>query len=141
MANENLLEMDELSLYFGEPYKANDYITITLPKVGDVVKYGEREYYSMIQTITAIPSDMKSQLWDMGIDWTQITDFQLFIMLAPTLPQSKTQIVFGDIDFQAMRPFENKLNDTVVLANPETGIIIQLICCRLTRLIPGVAIV
>ena len=127
MANENLLEMDELSLYFGEPYKVNDYITITLPKVGDVVKYGEREYYSMVQTITAIPSDMKSQLWDMQprIDWTQITDFQLFIMLAPTLPQSKTKIIFGDLDFQAMRLFNNKTNDTVVLADPETGAIID----------------
>lgn len=125
MTNENLLEMDELSLYFGEPYKVNDYIVIALPKVGDVVKYGEREYYNMVQTITAIPSDMKSQLWDIGIDWTQITDFQLFMMLAPTLPQSKTQIIFGNIDFQAMRPFENKVNDTVVLADPETGVVID----------------
>ena len=127
MASENLLEVDELSLYFGEPYKINDYITITLPKVGDVVRYGEKEYYSMVQTITAIPSDMKSQLWDMepSIDWTQITDFQLFMMLAPTLPQSKTKIIFGDLDFQAMRLFDNQINDTVVLANPETGVIID----------------
>ena len=127
MANENLLEMDELSLYFGEPYKVNDYITITLPKVGDVVRYGEREYYSMVQTITAIPSDMKAQLWDMkpSLDWTQITDFELFVMLAPTLPRSKTQIIFGDIDFQAMRLFENKTNDTVCLVDPETGVIID----------------
>ena len=125
MANENLLEMDELSLYFGEPYKVNDYITITLPKVGDVVRYGEREYYSMVQTITAIPSDMKSQLWDMKIDWTQITDFELFMMTVPTLPQSKTKIIFGDLNFQALRPFENKTNDTVVLADPETGVVID----------------
>ena len=127
MANDNLLEVDELSLYFGEPYVVNDYITITIPKIGEVVKYGERQYYSMVQTITAIPSDMKSQLWDMQprIDWTQITDFQLFIMLAPTLPKDKTYILFGDLDFQAMKPFENKLNDTIVLRNPDTGAVID----------------
>lgn len=125
MSNENLLEVDELALYFGDPYDVNDYITITIPKVGDVVKYGERQYYSMVQTITAIPSEMKSQLWDMGLDWTEITDFQLFMMLAPTLSKDKTSILFGDIDFQAMRPFENKENDTVFLANPETGVIID----------------
>jgi hypothetical protein len=62
MSNENLLEVDELSLYFGDPYKVNDYVTITIPKIGDIVKYGERQYYSMVQTITAIPSEMKSQL-------------------------------------------------------------------------------
>lgn len=125
MANDNLLEMDELSLYFGEPYKVNDYITITLPKVGDIVQYGEKEYYRMVQTITAIPSDMKSQLWDMGLDWTQITDFQLFMLMAPTLPQSKTQIIFGDLDFQEMHPVEKRTNETVVFANPKTGAIID----------------
>ena len=125
MSNENLLEVDELALYFGDPYDVNDYITITIPKVGDVVQYGERQYYSMVQTITAIPSEMKSQLWDMGLDWTEITDFQLFMMLAPTLSQDQTSILFGDIDFKAMRPFENTENDTVFLANPETGVIID----------------
>lgn len=125
MENENILEVDELSLYFGDPYVVNDYITITIPKIGDVVKYGERQYYSMIQTITAIPSDMKSQLWDMGIDWTQIEDFQLFMMLAPTLPKDKTYILFGNLDLQAMRPTENKQNDTVVLYNPDTGDVID----------------
>ena len=125
MAQENLLEVDELSLYFGDPYVINDYITITLPKIGELVKYGERQYYSMIQTLTAIPSEMKSQLWDMGIDWTQITDFQLFMMLAPTVPKSSTSILFGDLDFQRLKPFENKQNETVVLYNPETGIVID----------------
>lgn len=57
MANNNLLEVDELSLYFGDPYVINDYITITLPKIGELVKYGERQYYNLVQTITAIPSD------------------------------------------------------------------------------------
>lgn len=123
--SDNLLEVDELMLYFGDPYKINDYITITLPKIGELVKYGERQYFSIIQTLTAIPSDMKSQLWDMGLDWTQLTDFQLFMMLAPTLPQDKTSIVFGDLDLQAMRPFENRQNDTVVLANPQTGVVID----------------
>lgn len=125
MANENLLEVDELSLYFGDPYVVNDYITITIPKIGEVVKYGERQYYSMVQTITAIPSEMKASLWDAGIDWTQITDFQLFMMLAPTLPKDKTYILFGDLDFQAMKPFENKFNETIVLRNPDTGVVID----------------
>lgn len=121
MANENLLEVDELSLYFGDPYVVNDYVTITLPKIGELVKFGERQYYSMVQTITAIPSEMKSQLWDMGLDWTQMTDFQLFMMLAPTLSQDKTSILFGDFNFEAMRPFEDTKNEIIFLGNPETG--------------------
>ena len=127
VAQENLLEVDELALYFGDPYVVNKYITITLPKIGELVKYGEHQYYSMVQTITAIPSEMKSQLWDMPqrIDWTQITNFELFMMLAPTLSQDKTAIVFGDLNLQAMRPFENKQNGSTVLYDPETGAIID----------------
>lgn len=125
--SDNLLDVDELALYFGDPYKINDYITITLPKIGELVKYGERQYFSMIQTLTAIPSDMKSQLWDMkpSLDWTQITDFQLFMMLSQTLPKDKTSIIFGDLDLQAMKPFENRQNDTVILADPNTGAVID----------------
>lgn len=125
MDDKNLLIADELSLYFGEPYVVNKYITITIPTIGELVRYGERQYYSMLQTITAIPSEMKSQLWDMGLDWTQITDFQLFMMLAPTLSKEKTYILFGEFDFQAMRPYENRQNDTVVLRNPDTGAVID----------------
>lgn len=125
MSNTNILVMDELALYFGDPYVVNDYITITLPKIGELVKYGERQYYTMISTLSAIPSEMKSQLWDMGLDWTQITNFQLFMMLAPTLPKEKTAILFGDINFQALRVFENKANDTVVLHDPVTGVTID----------------
>lgn len=125
MADENLLEVDELSLYFGDPYVVNKYVTITLPKIGELVKFGERQYYSMVQTITAIPSEMKSQLWDMGLDWTKLTDFQLFMMMAPTLSKSQTSIIFGDLDFQKLRPFENHENDTVVLRDQETGIVID----------------
>ena len=68
---------------------------------------------------------MKSQLWDSGLDWTKITDYQLFTMMAPTLPKSQTSIIFGDLDFQKLRLFENKENDTVVLHDPETGVVID----------------
>ena len=126
MANDNLLEVDELGLYFGDPYKINDYITITLPKIGELVKYGEQQYYNILNTLTSIPSDLKSHLWDnFGIDWTQITDFQLFMMLAPTLPQDKTSILFGDFNFQELQIRENLKNDTVNLVNPKTGAVID----------------
>lgn len=125
MANDNLLDVDELQLYFGSPYVINDYVTIRIPTVGEVVQYGEKQYYSMIQRITAIPSDMKASLFDMGLDWTKVEDFQLFMMFAPTFSQKETSIIFGDLDLQAMRPFDNHQNGTVILANPDTGAIID----------------
>ena len=61
----------------------------------------------------------------MGIDWCELDDFSLFQMLSQTLTPDKTGILFGDLDFSKMRPFKNKQNDEIVLADKETGIIID----------------
>lgn len=119
------LEIDELQLYFGDDYVINDYITISQPSIGQVVDYGESSYFSTIYTLVAIPSDMKSSLWDMGIDWTELDDFELFIMLSQTLTLDKTSLLFGDLDFSQLKPYPNKVNGDIVLANKETGVIID----------------
>ena len=79
----------------------------------------------MVHTLTAIPSDMKSQLWDLGLDWTEMDDFELFMMLVQTLTPDKTSILFGDLDFSKLKPFKNNQNGDIVLADKETGIIID----------------
>ena len=120
------LDVSELALYFGDDYVINEYITITQPTIGQIVRYGEAPYFSMVHTLTAIPSDMKSILWDqMQLDWTKIEDFELFMVLSQTLTPDKTGILFGDLDFSKLRPFNNNQNDEVVLANKETGLIID----------------
>ena len=122
---DDLIHVDHLKLYFGDPYIVNNYLTIYQPTIGDIIDYGEREYFSMINTLTAIPSEMKSMLWDSGIDWTKITDFQLFTMFAPSLSQKQTKIVLGDIDLQRMKPVENLQNGEIVLRDSVTGAVID----------------
>ena len=54
----------------------------------------------------------------MGIDWTQITDFQLFMMLAPTMPKETTSIIFGDgANAYISEPEEDKLLIYVKILN------------------------
>lgn len=80
----------------------------------------------MAHILTAIPSDMKAQLDDMGIDWMEISDFQLFILLCKTLPVERTSILFGDLDFSALKLYPHpEIEDMVVLANKEVGIVID----------------
>lgn len=119
------LDVDELQLYFGDDYVINEYIKIRQPRIGEVVEYGEAQYFSMVHTLTAISSDMKSQLWDMGLDWCEVEDFDLFMMLAQTLTPDRTSILFGDFDFSKLRPFKNKQNGDIVLFNPETEQVID----------------
>ena len=68
---------------------------------------------------------MKSQLWDLGLDWTEMDDFELFMMLVQTLTLDKTSILFGDLDYSKLRPFKNNQNGDIVLADKETGIIVD----------------
>ena len=68
---------------------------------------------------------MKSQLWDLGLDWCELEDFELFIMLVQTLTPDKTSILFGDLDFSKLRPFKNNQNGDIVLADKESGVIID----------------
>ena len=120
------LDVDDLQLYFGDDYVINDKIKIHQPTIGEVVKYGEASYFSTVHTITAIPSDMKSQLWDnMNLDWTEVQDFELFMMLSQTLTPDRTSLLFGDLDFSKLRPFRNNQNGNIVLADKETGVIID----------------
>lgn len=123
----DLLEIDELKLYFGDPYVINDKIQVLQPMIGDIIDFGEKQYFSMIHTITAIPSDLKAKLDDIGIDYEQISDFELFMMLAPTLSVEQTRIILGDIDLTRLRPYQNKSNGQPVLADKENGIVIDML--------------
>lgn len=121
-----MINIDPLKLYFGEDFYINDKIKITQPTIGQIVQYGEQGYFGMAHTITAIPSDMKSQLWDMNIDWMEISDFELFTLLCKTLPVEKTSILFGDLDFTELKLYPHPQNEgMVVLANKDNGVIID----------------
>lgn len=119
------LDVDDLKLYLGDPYVINDNITILQPTIKQIAEFGERDFFSVVHTITAIPSDMKASLDDMGLDWMEVEDFELFMMLVQTLTPDRTRLLFGDLDFSKLRPFRNNENGDIVLADKETGVLID----------------
>ena len=119
------VEVDDLKLYIGDDFVINENIKVLQPTIGDIAKFGERDFFSVVHTITAIPSDMKSQLWDMGLDWMEVDDYELFMMLVQTLAPERTSILFGDLDFSKLKPYRNNQNGDIVLADKEAGIMID----------------
>lgn len=91
--------IDIISLLSGKPVKITDKIIYAQPTLQDVVRFGEKEYYQILSNLTAIPSDMKSILWDAGIDWMEFSDMELFYALVRQIPKEKTGIFFPNIDF------------------------------------------
>lgn len=119
------MALDELQLYFGDDYVINDKIIIHQPTIGEIVKFGEEKYYSIAQTLVAIPSDMKSVLWDLGIDYEEISDFELFIMLSKSLSKEDTCLLLGEIDLTKFDVFKRQDNDEIVLYNETNDIVID----------------
>lgn len=121
--------MDELLALYGDPYQINKYITITPPTLRQIKEHGEREYFSLVNLMTTIPSNMKSILHDSGIDYEKISDFQLFEMLIRGLPKEESSILFGDVDFQSLGAFLNNETGLTFLAK-STLFLDEVICAN-----------
>ena len=120
-----MLEIDDLTVWMGEPYVINDKISILQPNLREILNFGERQYFSVIQTFCSTSSNLKSQLADAGIDWETVEDFQMFMMLAPSLNREQTYLVFGDMDLSKFKIFENKKNGEPVMVDQDNDIIID----------------
>lgn len=116
--------IDILTLLSGKQVKITDKITYSQPKLYDVIRFGEQEYYQILSNMTAIPSDMKSVLWDAGIDWMQFSDMELFFAMTHSIPVEKTSIFFPGIDFQKFVLVKNQ-NDDLVMYSKDQDIIID----------------
>ena len=115
MLSKNWLYTDNVEICDG--------ISIRIPTVREVLDH-EDEYYGMITLLTAMPIDLMCQLDDMGIDFTQITEYELFLIMFPVLQQSDTSLVFGDLDLTKFQMAVDN-NDKIVLYNQETGMVID----------------
>lgn len=84
-------------------------LTMRIPTVDEILR-DEQHYYHLISSLTATPYQYMVQLDDYGIDFTQINDFELFMMLFPAVAREDTGILFGNTD----------LSD-LIRRNPENG--------------------
>lgn len=110
------MELDELKVYRGKDYAVSKHIAIHHPTLDEICDYGERDYYSMIHQLCATPQTMKVQLWDMGIDYTTITPFELFYhLLYQLFPQEKTSILFGSLDLTKFEKCQNEETEEPLL--------------------------
>ena len=119
------LDVDDLKLYIGDDFVINDKIKVLQPTVRQIAEFGERDFFSVVHTVTAIPSDMKANLDDMGLDWMEVDDFELFMMLSQTLTPDRTSLLFGELDFSKFKPFRNNQNGDIVLVDKESGAMID----------------
>ena len=124
---------DKLQMFFGEDYKVADGIIISQPTIGDIMKFGEEKFYQMLNPFIINPTSFRVVLWQNNIDWTTISDYQLFcqLILQLKLSPKDTSIIFGDLDFSKFNLYKRQdevdgnLVEDIVLANSEQKVIID----------------
>lgn len=94
-------------MYFGEPFNIPNGMTVLIPTVGDILKLDNSDltFYQTLYIWIANPTTYRLMLWDNGIDWNKISDYELFLMLYKTENQDVSKMMFGDIDFQSFGLF------------------------------------
>lgn len=97
-----------------------DYIYIKIPTVGEVIKH-EAHYYSIMTALTSTPFQKMVELDDMGVDYTTISDYQLFLMYFPIYGKKDLSLIFGNLDTSGYDEYINTQNDTHILANKSLG--------------------
>ena len=99
-------------------------LSVRIPTVGEILD-NEQHYYNLIYSLTATPYQYMVQLDDMGIDFTTITDYQLFMMLFLVWAKGDLSILFGDIDLSDIFVKINPQNGLPVLYSPRNQIMID----------------
>ncbi len=116
--------MATLNLLYKQEYAINEHIKIRIPTVGEVLD-NEDDYYTMVTMLTAMPIDMMVQLDDIGVDFTAINEYELFLILFNALKDKDTSLIFGELDLRPFKSVVNPQNSTIVLRNKETGVVID----------------
>lgn len=102
----------------------NDNISVMIPTVGDIVD-NEEEYYDLVSLIVAMPIDMMVALDDLGIDFSTIDEWELFILLFNGIRSRNTSLVFGSLDLSKFKLAYNEQNGEAVLLDSVNGIVID----------------
>ena len=102
------------SLLYADHIEITDKISVRIPTVGEILE-DEQKYYSLVSSLTSSPFQCMVQLDDMGIDYTEVTDYQLFQMMFVMLSTTDMSILFGDLVTNGYQLYKDTSNNTDVL--------------------------
>mgnify|MGYP000544068264 FL=1 len=117
--------VDELKLYNGLPIQITNKIIMKVPTLGQICEFGDNNYFSFVQTFTATPMDenMIVFLTDIGIDFNNISNFELFMLLTRIMPKGSELLFDNNIDFFKFEP--KTTDDEIPYLENSDGVIIN----------------
>lgn len=113
---------DSFRLLLADEYPLCPFITVRFPTLGTIGwNIGEERYFSYIRSICSTPSQFKVTLFDNKIDYSELSDWEFFIMMCPEIftEDSKdiTEAVFGDFNLGEYYLDQNPESGELILTN------------------------
>lgn len=117
MENKNWLNLSSIEIIPN--------LSVRIPTVGEILE-NEFSYFNIISLLTVTPFQYMVQLDDMGLDYTKITDYDLFKMLFPIYAKSDLSIIFGTTDTSDFDIYVDKQNnDNQVIYSKKNNVMID----------------
>lgn len=110
------------SLLYKREYRVGEHIILNIPTIGDVIDAAEG-YNRILDMFTTMPIDFMVPLDDMGINFAEIDDWQLFLLLFNGAKNGssaaiRSDLLFKNIDLMDFRMAQKDGTDDIVLINP-----------------------
>lgn len=111
-------------MLYEKEIKINNDITLRIPTIREIIEDDER-FYQWSSIFTSTPYDMMVQLDDMGIDFSTISEYELFCGLFEQIKNEDLKILFGDLDLTKFQISINTENNETVFYDEEHDIVID----------------
>lgn len=119
-------KFDKINMYRGKDYIVDNKFLIRQPTVGEIFDIGEQEFYSMLSVFVSNPTSYRLALWDAGVDWNKVSDYQLFCMLYKGADEKYLDVLVPDLHLNEFELYGKSVADSdeqiMTLYNPETEI-------------------
>ena len=84
-------------LLIADRWHINDRVTMKVPTVREILEFDEIKYFDLIYRLYATPYQMMGELDAKGIDYEQISEYNLFWFAFLSISDEDASIVFEDI--------------------------------------------
>ena len=114
------------SLICADKWWLDDDVCMRVPTIGEVLDFGENDYFNAVYTLYATPYELMGQLDAMGIDFEKVSEFDLFCFAFLGMKEDAAKMVFDGIvpkDYKLVALPEDKTQH--VLRNDTSGHIID----------------
>lgn len=121
------MTFDRLKMYFGKDYTTKNGIVIREPRIGEILDYGEQNFYSSLNVFIANPTTFRLPLWNIGVDWNKITEFSLFILIYRSIEPEVSELICPGTDLCSFEPLsyeDEEGNQFPILYNEKTDVAI-----------------